>query len=281
MVTGGCGFLGRVVTRELLARGYDVDVLTRGSDGGVEGAGTVRADLREAMGPIAGKYDAIAHLAAPPSARESFVDPLTFFDVIVGGTRNLLAAAGGQPRIVFASTNAVYGSAHDGRLSEDRSTHPESPYAAAKLAAEQIVDGYDAVTLRIFNIAGPYDTDPTRILPRILTAAADGQPIAVNGDGIAVRDFVHVRDVAVAVVRSLEGPKGIYNIGTGEGVSVIDLIQAVERITGRTVEVQHNPPKPEPHSLIADITKARSALGWRPEFSALERIVSDAWKARG
>jgi UDP-glucose 4-epimerase len=266
VVTGGAGFLGSAVTKELVAHGHQVDVLSR----------RTRTDIRDAekvKEAIAG--DAIVHFASPVSGHRSFIDPLTFFDVIVGGTRNVLAAAKNQ-RIVYASTNAIYGSAHDGRLTEDLAPHPESPYAAAKLAGEQLVNDYgNAAVLRIFNIAGGKDTDPSRILPRVLAAAMTGQPLTINGDGTAVRDFVHVADVARAVRLALTRT-GTYNIGSGQGTSILDLVRVTEKVTGRRIETRHNQPKPEPRSLVADITRSERELDWRPELSDLETIVRDA-----
>ncbi|WP_163513003.1 NAD-dependent epimerase/dehydratase family protein [Fodinicola acaciae] len=264
-VTGGAGFLGRAVLTDLRAYGHDADAFSRRTHTDVRNAGEV--------GKL-GAYDAIVHLAAPTSGHQSFADPLTFFDVIVGGTRNVLAAATNQ-KIVYASTNAIYGSAHDGQLTEDLPPHPESPYAAAKLAGEQLVGTYgNAAVLRIFNVAGGRDTDLSRILPRVL-AATTGQPLMVNGDGTAVRDFVHVTDVAAAVRLALTHT-GTYNIGSGHGTSILDLVRTAEKVTGRRIEVCHRPAKPEPHSLIADIGKAARELGWRPEHSDLETIVRDA-----
>lgn len=305
LVTGGRGFLGRVVVGDLLRRGHEVDVLSRGVSGTDVPAGTrlVRVDLRDekAVGRVlsARSYDGIAHLAAPPDGRTSFVDPLTFIDVIVGGMRNLFravaASEGRRPVIVNASTNAVYGSAHSGRLCEDLPTHPESPYAAAKLAAEQVLGSYAAdesiaaVTLRIFNVAGAVggfrDTDPSRILPRVLAAADGGTAVGVNGDGTAVRDFVHGLDVAEAVRLAFgtatAGEHTVLNVGSGQGTSVRDLITAAERITGRPIAVRHHPPTPEPTELVADIARIQQELNWKPRHSTLDTIVRDAWTKAG
>jgi UDP-glucose 4-epimerase len=283
LVTGGRGFLGRVLSRELLQRGHEVDVFSRGMQGDIRQGEVVRRVLGE------GRYDGIVHLAVPAQGPRSFADPLEFFDVIVGGLRNLLAAVSemdSRPVLVNASTNAVYGSAHEGKLSEDVPPHPESPYAAAKLAAEQVVDecGVDATTLRIFNIAGGYDTDPTRILPRILAAAADGQSIGVNGDGTAARDFVHVKDVALAVRLALEsvnaGGHRTLNVASGVGTSIAELIAAAEVVTGRPIAVRPQPAKPEPHTLVADISRVQADLGWEPLRSSITEIVTDAWNCR-
>jgi UDP-glucose 4-epimerase len=297
LVTGGLGFVGRAVAFELVAAGHRVAVLTRRGDatppGGtelVEGDVRDRARLVEVM--AAGRYDGVAHLAALTRARDSLADPLTYLDVNVGGTLNLLTAftAG---RLAFASSSVVYGSC-TGALREDLPTRPESPYGASKVAAEQLVAAVaatgdlSAVVLRCFNVAGAVDgytdTDPTRIVPNVLRAARGELPrFAVNGDGSAVREFTHVRDVAAAFRLALEDERatGTYNVGTGQGVAVRDVIAVAEQVTGRTVPVEHLPPRPEPHTLISDPGRLSGELGWRPTHSALSEILSSAWAAAG
>ncbi|MGH3734892.1 MAG: NAD-dependent epimerase/dehydratase family protein [Micromonosporaceae bacterium] len=302
LITGGPGFLGRAVAIELLAHGHEVDVLTRGGRQvpPPSGANVVEADLldRQAICSVVGegRYEGVCHLAALTRVRESFEQPLTYYDVNVGGTLNLLTAlrdaSPDEPvRFVFTSTNAVYGT-REGRLTEDMEPHPESPYAASKLAAEQMVGhqaaagALAAVTLRCFNIAGAVDgygdSDPTRLIPNVLRAAAGDIPhVTVNGDGSVVREYVHVRDVAeacrLALLNATAGRNSVFNIGTGEGASINDVIKAVEQVTGRAVPVQHNPPKREPHTLIADRTFAETGLGWVPSRSSLEAIIRDAY----
>jgi UDP-glucose 4-epimerase len=172
--------------------------------------------------------------------------------------------------------------------------HPESPYAASKLAAEQVIGhqaatgALGAVTLRCFNIAGAVDgygdNDPTRLIPNVLRAAAGVLPyLSINGDGSVVREYVHVADVAAACRLALEkaapGQHLICNLGTGEGASINDIVGAVERLTGLTVPVQYGPAKQEPHTLVADSSRARERLGWAPARSSMASIVGDAWPA--
>jgi UDP-glucose 4-epimerase len=217
-----------------------------------------------------------------------------FVDVNVTGTLNLLLAVGPATRFVFVSTNQVCGSRHAEPLHEDLPPSPESPYAASKLTAEQIVDAYaatgaiGAVTLRLFNIAGAMagvtDTDDTRIIPNTLRALTGELPhVTLNGDGTAVRDFVHLADVAAAVRQALEvaapGKHRMYHIGSGTGSSMADVIRAAEAAAGRTVPVQRMPPKPEPQRLVADTRRARDELGWEPVRSDLTRMVAEAWAA--
>jgi UDP-glucose 4-epimerase len=308
LVTGGLGFLGYAVTRELLTQGHRVTVLTRRQRvDPPAGVAVLTADLRD-RGGLAdavrpGQFDAVCHLAALTSGRDSIADPLDYFDVNTAGTINLLRAlagpadgAGLPPAFVLVSTNIVYGSRHHGALAEHLDPHPESPYAASKLAAEQLVAAYaatgaiGAVTLRPFNIAGSVDgvgdTDPGRIIPNVFRAMTGQLPhVTLNGDGSAVRDFVHVADAAAAVglalARCTPGRHEVFNVGSGIGVSMTDVVTAAERVTGRIVGVRRLPPRPEPPRLLADPTRSREVLGWSPKRSDLEQILADAWRAWG
>jgi UDP-glucose 4-epimerase len=293
LITGGLGFLGRAVTLDLLDAGYAVDVLTRrGGTAAVTGDVRDRSRMRDVV--AAGGYDGVCHLAALARPRDSVTDPLTYFDVNVTGTLNLLLAVAPQTRFVFVSTNLVCGSQQAESLHEDLPPNPESPYAASKLAAEHMVAAYaatgaiGAVTLRLFNIAGAVagvtDTDDTRIIPNTLRALTGELPhVTLNGDGSAVRDFVHLADVAAAVRLALEvataGKHRVFHIGSGTGSSMADVVRAAEVAAGRTVAVERRPPKPEPQRVVADNRRARDELGWQPARSDLARIVADAWAA--
>ena len=168
----------------------------------------------------------------------------------------------------------------------------DSPYAASKQAAESAIEwqvragGLGAVVLRLFNVAAGADPDPTRIVPRVLAVAAGESPsVEVNGDGSAVRDFLHVNDAAQAFVAALDaGPRvgafRRYTVGSGVGTSVRDVVTAAQRVTGRPVPVVHRPPAGEPHALVCDPTRAAEDLGWKPCRSELDTIVGDAWAAR-
>ncbi|WP_431926904.1 NAD-dependent epimerase/dehydratase family protein [Micromonospora wenchangensis] len=306
LVTGGLGFLGHAVTRELLATGHRVTVMTRGRSDRTPppGAELVTGDIRDRdrVADIVqqGGYGGVVHLAALTSGRDSFADPLSYFDVNATGTLNLLMALDaarsttGPAALVFASTNIVYGSQHHGALSEDLDPHPESPYAASKVAAEQMVAAYaatgaiGAITVRPFNIAGAVDgitdTDHARIIPNVFRAiTGELDYVTLNGDGSAVRDFVHVADVATAVRLALTtctpGASQTINLGSGVGASMASVVAAAEQITGRPVNVRRQPPKPEPPNLIADISRAHTALDWRPARSELTAILMGAWEA--
>jgi UDP-glucose 4-epimerase len=264
----------------------------------VEGDIRDRARIREVV--TNGHLDAVCHLAALTRGRDSFADPLTYYDVNVGGTLNVLMALDAEPRpaspprFVFPSTYLVYGSQYEGAQSEDQELHPESPYAASKVSAEQLVAAYaatgaiGAVILRCFNIAGAADgvtdTDTARIIPNVFRALTGEAPyVTLNGDGSAVRDFVHVLDVAEAVRLSLSaakpGESTVYNIGSGTGTSMAQVVTTAEAVTGRQVPLKEMPPHHEPETLTADNSLAAQDLGWRPRRSQLTGILADAWNA--
>jgi UDP-glucose 4-epimerase len=231
--------------------------------------------------------DAVIHLAAVARVRESFLDPLSYYETNVNGTLNLLKALRGQ-RFLLASTGTVYRPS-GAPLTEDSAREPSSPYAASKAAAEDLVawtarsGRIGATTLRLFNVAGGGDTDTTRVITRAVACAAGTVPgMEVYGDGTAVRDFVHVRDVATAFVVALEacevGTSSVYNVGA-TAASVRDVLETVEEVTGRAVDVAWKPAVPgEIPSLRADASRLR-ALGWEPRSSALAEIVRDQWLA--
>ncbi|MBM7083249.1 NAD-dependent epimerase/dehydratase family protein [Micromonospora humidisoli] len=306
LVTGGLGFLGHAVTLDLLAAGHRVAVLSRGRTDrkSAPGADLVTGDLRDRAQIAAvvrtGSYDGVVHLAALTSGRDSLADPLTYFDVNATGTLHLLMALdsvrdrAAPASFVLASTNIVYGSQRSGTLSEDLDVHPESPYGASKVAAEQMVAGYaatgalGAVTVRPFNVAGAVDgvtdTDPARIIPNVFRAMT-GQldQVSLNGDGSAVRDFVHVADVAAGIRLALAactpGTHHAVNLASGVGTSMAEVIAAAEQVTGRSVMVRQLPPKPEPSHLVGEISRARSLLGWQPIRSDLTQMITDSWVA--
>ncbi|WP_432838885.1 NAD-dependent epimerase/dehydratase family protein [Dactylosporangium sp. CA-092794] len=306
LVTGGLGYLGHATMLELQAAGHDVVVMTRGRadakpPAGAELAeGDIRDRKRVAEIVKAEQFEGVCHLAAVAQGRESFADPLTYWDVNTAGTLNLLMALDAvkhdrpPARFVFASSHVVYGANYDGALSEDLAPRPNSPYGASKAAAEDLVRAYaatgaiGAVTLRCFNLAGAVDghgdIDTARIIPNVFRAITGQlEHVTLNGTGSAVRDFVHVRDAASAVLSALNatrvGESRTYNIASGHGVSVAEIIEAAQMASGRAVPVRRNPPQPEAQHLVADVTLAARDLGWTPRHSALDEIIADAWNA--
>ncbi|MFD0691657.1 NAD-dependent epimerase/dehydratase family protein [Actinomadura fibrosa] len=294
LVTGAAGYVGYAVGRRLVAAGHDVHGLVR-RPGAVlpDGVRPVLGDLLDPAGLPRGPYDGVCHLAALTRVRESFAEPLRFFAANVQGTVNLLEAVE-TARVVYGSTAAVYGAPARQPIPETEATAPTSPYGASKLAAEQAVrfhartGAIGAVVLRTFNVAGSVDgrpdPDETRLIPKALAVAAGRAPhLEVNGDGAAVREYLHVDDLAAAHVRALEavrpGGEDVYNVGGGAGASVREVVAAVERVTGRPVPTLRRPPQPEPPLLVCDGAAIRAALGWRPARSALPEIIRSSWDA--
>ncbi|MFS8100859.1 NAD-dependent epimerase/dehydratase family protein [Lentzea alba] len=271
LVTGATGYVGRAVVRELRVHGHEPV--------------SSRQRLSEPFLPV--DADAVIHLAGVARVRESFEDPLSYYETNVGGTLNLLKALEGQ-RFLFASTGGVYRPS-DVPLNEESFREPSSPYAATKAAAEDLVawaarsGRIGATTLRLFNVAGGGDTDTTRVITRAVACAAGTVPgMEVFGDGSAVRDFVHVSDVARAFVVALEacsvGTSSVYNVGA-TAASVRDVLDTVSAVTGRAVDVTWRPAHPgEVRFQQADVSRLR-ALGWEPSHSSLEQIVKDQWHA--
>ncbi len=309
LVTGSTGFVGRAVVAALLDAGHAVIGFSRGATPGADRSEHlvgVRGDLLDAIlierVALEHEPEAVVHLAALTRVRESFAEPIRYFAVNVSGTGNVLAAATrvaertGRPLPVVTASNAAVYEPVDRPLRENDPLAPASPYAASKLAADQLVGfqaatgAVGAVTLRSFNVsgsvAGAVDRDETRLIPKALAVAAGRSGhLPVNGDGSVVREYLHVADAAEAYVAAIAAARAgehvIVNAGSGHGVSIREVIAAVQDVTGRELPVVHGPPRPEPAALTADLTRAREVLGWRPRRSSIERVVGDAWRALG
>lgn len=291
LVTGAAGYLGREVVRALAGAGHTPIAMTRAEPVAIAGAAETRyADLadRAALRAAVDGVDAVCHLAGLARARESVTDPLPFFRVNTEGTVALLEAmaVAGVERLVFASTGAIYGTPERQPMTEDCPDAPPHPYASSKLAAEYAIEAQagsgalGAIVVRLLNVAGGDDPDPTRLIPRTLAAAREQSALRINGDGTAVRDYLHVRDAAAAFAACAErvpaaGECIRYNIGSGRGTSVLDVVAAVERVTGLAVPVVHGPAAPEPAALISDPAKARTELGWSPGRLTIDDIIGE------
>ena len=303
LVTGATGFLGHAVTAALSDRGHGVIALSRsGSDLPAKAGRYIQADVRSRADLIdaVADVDAVCHLAALVRVRDSLTNPLDYWHTNVGGTLNVLDALArsatptAPKRLILSSTGAVYGTPQRQPISEDQPPGPSNPYAVTKLAADlaaahvAATGVIGAVALRAFNIAGAWaghtDHDLTRLIPKILAVqAGHAQDLVVNGDGTAVRDFVHVADMADAFARAIDrcqaGHWRVYNIGSGRRTTIGDVIATAEAITGKPVPVRHAPPANEPRVLVADPSRAMTELDWLPKRSALTQIISDAWQA--
>ncbi|WP_163547286.1 NAD-dependent epimerase/dehydratase family protein [Candidatus Frankia nodulisporulans] len=306
LVTGASGFIGAVVTDALAAAGHAVTAMVRDPAAAptfAPGVEVVVADLLQsptlAKAGVTRGFDGVCHLAALTRVRESRTAPLRYFQANLTGTANLLTAleagterTGVAPAFVFGSSCAVYGDMDLTGVPESRRPDPSNPYGASKLAAERLL-GHRAgtgllggVILRSFNVAGAalghFDSDDSRIIPAAIAVASGRRDVfRVNGDGRALREYVHVGDMAAAYLTALTmaapGRCATYNVGSGVGVSVIDVLAAVGRASGRPVRRVHCPPVAEPQALIGDSRRIRAELGWNSPCSSIERIVADAW----
>src|SRR5215211_1268479 len=286
LVTGGGGFIGSHLVERLLAEGYGVRVLDNFATGHRENLSAVLEDVELVEGDIQSYErvhnavrgcDLIFHQAALPSVPRSIQDPLTSNAANVIGTLNVLLAArdSGVRRVVFASSSSVYGSVPDLPKREDLPTLPISPYAVAKLAGEGYcrsfteVYGLETVALRYFNVFGSRQ-DPlsqyAAVIPNFITGALRGEAPVIFGDGEQSRDFTHVDNVVEGNIRAMSAP-GIagraYNVACGDRISLNDLVAAIGRALGRSIEPRYEAPRPGDvkHSM-ADSSRAREDVGY-------------------
>ena len=298
LVTGGAGFIGSNLVRALLERGDDVRVLdnfstgSRGNLAGLE-VEVVEGELRsyERVHAAVRGTDVVYHQGALPSVPRSVQDPLTTSAVNVEGTLNVLLAARdeGVRRVVFASSSSVYGNQEVLPLVETANPDPIAPYGVAKLAAERYCVSFirvyplEAVALRYFNVFGP-GQDPgsqyAAVVPRFITEAAAGRPVPVYGDGEQKRDFTFVANVVEAclLAAGAEGAGGaVLNIATGRSVSVNELADVVGVVLGRKVEREYLPARAgDIRSSWADVSAARSVLGWEPRVGLEDGLRATA-----
>lgn len=310
LVTGGAGYIGSIVARQLLAAGHEVTVLDnleRGHRKAVPaGAKLVVADLLDpeaVQETLNAGFDGALHFAALALVSESVSHPERYYRTNVGGTLNLLEAmvAAGVNRLVFSSTCAVYGEPDEVPIAETAVPRPVNAYGASKLAVDLMIrdfctaSGLGAVSLRYFNVAGASgdlgeDHDPeTHLIPNILRVALGQAPAAqIYGtdyptpDGTAVRDYIHVEDLATAHLLALNGTRSgehrVYNLGNGNGFSVREVIAAARSVTGMEIATNEAPRRPgDPPMLVASSDRIRSELGWEPRKPGLEEMVADAW----
>ena len=308
LVTGGAGYIGSVTTELLLDDGHEVvvfDNLERGHREAVDKrAGFRKGDLRDqdriskVMSEV--KPDAVMHFAAYALVPESMEKPELYFrNNVVGGT-NLAEAMykNDVGKIVFSSTCATYGQPEKVPITEDVTQRPTNPYGESKLMFEQTLKWYHelhgmtTVFLRYFNACGATekfgeDHDPeTHIIPIILQVAlGQRKQVKIYGDdyktpdGTCLRDYIHIVDLAQAHILALKGKEsGPFNLGTGNGYSVLEVVETAREVTGHPIPAEIAPRRPgDPAKLVAGADKARKILKWKPQYDDLETIIQSAW----
>lgn len=310
LVTGGAGYIGSVVASQLVEAGHEtkvLDNLSKGHEQAVpDGATLIQCDLLDSErvhDVLSDGYDGVLHFAALSLVGESVEQPERYYRNNVCGTLNLLEAMreSGTRRLVFSSTAAVYGEPEEVPIRESSPAAPTNPYGASKLAVDYLIGafarahGLAATSLRYFNVAGASGRygeahDPeTHLIPLVLEAAAGKRDsVKIFGtdysthDGTAVRDYIHVEDLARAHLLALEaaepGEHRVYNLGNGAGFSVREVIEAARGVTGCCIEaVESDRRAGDPPVLVASSDRIRKELGWEPQKPKLEDMISDAW----
>lgn len=313
LVTGGAGYIGSVTVEKLLAAGESVlvlDDLARGHREAVTRETPFyqgRVGDRALIAKIAAehKLESCVHFAALAYVGESVQMPEKYFENNVEQGIAFIGSllSSGVRRIVFSSTCATYGEPDRVPIGEQCPQWPKNPYGWSKLFMERLFDSYETAhglkfaSLRYFNAAGAtqrcgeHHEPETHLIPIVLAAAAGEKPdVPVFGsdyptpDGTAIRDYVHVADLADAHIRALEhlrkgGKSDFVNLGTGDGYSVLEVIETARRVTGGDIRVRKEARRPgDPARLVADAAKARSVLGWAPAMSDLSSIIRSAWE---
>jgi len=312
LVTGGAGYIGSHVVKELLRRGYQpivYDNLQTGHREAVKNAPLIQADLadREKLNQTFQSYSiqAVMHFAADCLVNESMKDPLKYINNNVRNGLHLLEAMNqaGVKKIVFSSSCAVYGEPIKVPIPEDHPCQPTNVYGETKWIFEKFLQMYNAakklafVSLRYFNAAG---ADPegelgedhqneTHLIPLALKALLGGKRLSVYGtdydtpDGTCIRDYIHVTDLAQAHILALErllkgGESTSYNLGNGSGYSVREVITTAEKVSAKKISFLEAPRRAgDPAQLVASSEKIRKELGWTPKYPQLESIVQSAW----
>ncbi|AMO90326.1 UDP-glucose 4-epimerase GalE [Corynebacterium simulans] len=309
LVTGGAGYVGSVCAAVLLEAGHEVTIIDNFTTGNRE---AVPANARLVEGDVAdvadevlseGGFDGVVHFAARSLVGESVEIPADYWEHNVVTSLKLLNAmrAHGVNNLVFSSTAATYGEPQQVPITEDMPTQPTNPYGASKLSIDYIITsfakayGLAATSLRYFNVAGAYGLIgenrevETHLIPLVLQVAlghrdkifmfGDDYPTT---DGTAVRDYIHIRDLAEAHLLALEsnepGTHRIYNLGSGDGYSVKQVIEMCREVTGHEIPAEVAPRRAgDPATLVASSEKIKAELGWNPTRTDLRTIVTDAW----
>ncbi len=307
-VTGGAGYIGSVTAELLLDEGHEVAIFDNLIEGHrravdsrarfIEGDLADRGQIERALSNT--RPDAVMHFAAYALVPESMRDPSKYFRNNVSNGLNLLDAmlTTGVQRIIFSSTCALFGPPDRVPIDETAPARPANPYGESKLAFEKILRWYDQVhglkfvCLRYFNAAGATEDlgedhrPETHLIPNVLKVALGQRPsLEIYGtdyetpDGTCIRDYIHIVDLAHAHILALGATaSGFYNLGTGGGSSVREVIAACRKITGREIDTIEKPRRlGDPPRLIASSEKIKNELGWQPQFQSLDVIIETAW----
>lgn len=312
LVTGGAGYVGSVVSEGLLKEGYKVIVLDNFQQGHEEavppGAEFAFANIcdSKAIERIFQRFkiDAVMHMAAESTVEYSMTDPKRYFqNNVVGGIKLLDSMLKhGVHKFVFSSSAAVYGEPQHSPIKESHPKNPTNAYGESKLIFERVLGWYGKayglqhISLRYFNAAGASELlgedhlPETHLIPNVLrTALHKNSLVSIFGtdyptkDQSCVRDYIHVVDIAQAHILALERLESLsgraYNLGNGEGYSVLEVVEIATKVTGKDIPVQICPRRPgDPAILVASSDQAKSELGWKPNFPELKSIIESAWK---
>ena len=315
LITGGAGFIGSVLTAYLLDHGYEVvvvDDLSTGHSKKIDSRASFiqasildKAALMEALSGV----NTVIHCAAKSLVEESVLMPQLYEQVNTEGTRVLLEAMNeaNVSNIIFSSTAAVYGDSKIQPILESGEKKPVNPYGQSKIASERLIsvscsNGFTAITFRYFNVAGSYQSssgqlhvedhkNETHLIPKIMKNYIENKEktqVEIYGDswptkdGSCVRDYLHVVDLATAHLLAFDalkvGMNQVFNLGSGSGYSVFEVINEIEKVVEDKLSKVITPNRPgDPAVLLADIDKARKELGWIPKAN-LNQIISDSWQ---
>lgn len=310
VVTGGAGYVGSVCSKVLVEEGHDVTIVddfsTGNRDAVVPEATLVEGSINDVIDAVlgAGGVDGVIHFAARSLVGESMDKPDEYWrDNFVTSLKLLNSMREhGVDNLVFSSTAATYGEPEQVPITEDMPTRPTNPYGATKLSIDYAISSYahafglGATSLRYFNVAGAYSGygenhgTETHLIPLVLQVAqGKREKIMIFGDdwptpdGTCVRDYIHIRDLADAHILALEtnspGTHRIFNLGSGDGYSVKEVIDTCRAVTGHEIPAEVADRRPgDPATLIASSQRAQDELGWNPSRTQLDRIVADAWE---
>jgi len=315
LIAGGAGFIGSHVNEMLYSRGYHtivIDNLSTGDRRSVQHGIFIKGSLedKDLLERVFTDYsiDAVMHFAGSKNIRESVLDPLNTYFNNVSNTLNLFEAMIRHKVkvLIFSSSCAVYGKPETLPLFESHRRDPINPYGRSKLMIEWMLEdldhssGFRSCILRYFNAAGGdpqgkrknYQTKDSNLIPTLLRSLLASDPSATiygtsysTPDGTCIRDYVHIEDLGTAHIAAMEyllsgGHSCSYNLGIGKGVSVKEVIAAVERVTGKSIKIIEGPPRPgDAEILVADTHSVKEKLGWEPKYLSIDSMIEHAWEA--